>query len=126
MALSMDNFNEARRLVDHAWQHLEHWERDMAAAQALLEHARASHPHDAQVLTCLGAVLCDRALYHEADTVLRAALAQGSLDRNTTFNLAVAVFNTGTRRQALTLFRAAAKLQPAAITWTACFDPHAS
>lgn len=122
----MHILTEARRLVEHAWQHLADWDRDMAAAQALLERARASHPHDAQVLTCLGAVLCDRALYHEADAVLRAALAQGSLDRNTTFNLAVAVFNTGTRRQALALFGAAAKLQPAAVTWTAYFDPHAS
>ncbi|NHZ65993.1 UDP-N-acetylglucosamine-peptide N-acetylglucosaminyltransferase [Massilia genomosp. 1] len=96
----------------------------MDAAQALLEHARASHPHDPQVLTCLGAVLCDRALYHEAEAVLRAALAQGSPDRHTTFNLAVAVFNTGTRRQALALFGAAARMQPCAITWAAYFDPH--
>ncbi|NHZ34950.1 UDP-N-acetylglucosamine-peptide N-acetylglucosaminyltransferase [Massilia sp. CCM 8692] len=96
----------------------------MDAAQALLEHARASHPHDAHVLTCLGAVLCDRALYREAEAVLRAALAQGSLDRHTTFNLAVAVFNTGTRRQALALFGAAAKMPPSALTWAAYFDPH--
>ncbi|NHZ97372.1 UDP-N-acetylglucosamine-peptide N-acetylglucosaminyltransferase [Massilia sp. CCM 8734] len=96
----------------------------MDAALALLEQARASHPRDAQVLTCLGAVLCDRALYREAESVLREALALGSLDRHTTFNLAVAVANTGTRGQALALFRAAAKLQPSAVTWTAYFDPH--
>ncbi|UOD33368.1 UDP-N-acetylglucosamine-peptide N-acetylglucosaminyltransferase [Massilia violaceinigra] len=96
----------------------------MDAAQALLEHALASHPRDPQVLTCLGALLCDRAQYQEAEAVLRAALAQGSLDRHTTFNLAVAVFNTGTRRQALALFGAAARMQPGAITWAAYFDPH--
>ncbi|NHZ93584.1 UDP-N-acetylglucosamine-peptide N-acetylglucosaminyltransferase [Massilia sp. CCM 8733] len=98
----------------------------MDAAQALLERARASHPHDPQVLTCLGALLCDRALYQQAEAVLREALAQGSLDRHTTFNLAVAVFHTGTRRQTLALFGAAAKMQPSAITWAAYFDPHAS
>lgn len=120
----MNNITEARQLVDHAWQHLEHWDRDMGVAQALLEQARVSSPHDAQVLTCLGAVLCDRALYREADAVLREALAQGSRDRHTTFNLAVAVFNTGTRGQALALFGAAAKLQPSPATWAAYFDPH--
>ena len=120
----MQQITEARQLVEQAWQRLEHWERDMDAAQTLLEHARASHPHDPQVLTCLGAVLCDRAQYHEAEAVLRAALAQGSRDRHTTFNLAVAVFNTGTRRQALALFGAAARMQPCAVTWAAYFDPH--
>ncbi|WP_198420937.1 hypothetical protein [Massilia atriviolacea] len=120
----MNELSKARQLVDQAWQRLEHWERNIAAAQALLEDARASRPHDPQVLTCLGAVLCDRALYHEAEAVLRDALAQGSLDRHTTLNLAVAVFHTGTRRQALALFGAAAKLQPSASTWAAYFDPH--
>ncbi|MFB9245730.1 UDP-N-acetylglucosamine-peptide N-acetylglucosaminyltransferase [Massilia antarctica] len=120
----MNEIVEARQLVDQAWQRLEHWDSHIAAAQALLEHARATHPHDPQVLTCLGALLCDRARYHEADTVLREALAQGSPDRHTTFNLAVAVFNIGTRRQALALFGAAAKLQPSTITWAAYFDPH--
>lgn len=122
--IMIDDITEARRLVDHAWRHLEHWDRDMDAAQALLEHARTSHPHDVQVLTCLGAVLCDRALYREAEAVLREALAQGSLDRHTAYNLGVAVFNTGTRRQTLALFGAAEKLQPAAATWSAYFDPH--
>lgn len=120
----MQQIIEAHQLVEQAWQRLEHWDRNMDAAQTLLEHARASHPHDAQVLTCLGAVLCDRAQYHEAEAVLRAALAQNSPDRNTTFNLAVAVFNTGTRRHALALFGAAARMQPCAITWAAYFDPH--
>ncbi|MDQ1924721.1 hypothetical protein [Massilia pseudoviolaceinigra] len=120
----MNQIIEARQLIDQAWQRLEHWDSNIAAAQALLEHARASHPHDPQVLTCLGALLCDRALYREAETVLREALARGSLDRHTTFNLAVAVFNTGTRGQALALFGAAAKLQPLATTWAAYFDPH--
>ena len=93
----MNDLAQARQLVDHAWQRLAHWDRNMAAAQLLLEQVRASHPHDAQVLTCLGAVLCDRALYREAGVVLREALA---------------------------LFGAAAKLQPSAATWAACFDPH--
>jgi len=115
----------AKALVDAALRDPQHWSAHLAQAEALLMATAASAPDDGVVLTCLGAVLCDQGKYREAAEALQRALRLRSDDRNTHFNLGVALLNSGKRRQAMQRFRQAASRHASAATWEAYFDPHA-
>jgi len=115
----------ARALVDAAMRDPQRWSAHLAQAEALLIAASASAPDDSAVLTCLGAVRCDLGNYGDAAEVLQRAVQLRSDDRNTYFNLGVALLNSGKRRQAMQRFRQAASRRASAATWEAYFDPHA-
>lgn len=103
----------------------QHGSAHLAQAESLLMAAAASAPDHSAVLTCLGAVLCDQGKYREAAETLQHALRLRSDDRNTHFNLGVALLNSGRHRQAMQRFREAASRRASAATWEAYFDPHA-
>jgi len=115
----------ARTLVDAAMTDPQRWSAHLAQAESLLIAAAASAPDDAALLTCLGAVRCDLGNYGDAAEVLQRAVQLRSDDRNTYFNLGVALLNSGKRRQAMQRFRQAASRRASAATWEAYFDPHA-
>jgi Flp pilus assembly protein TadD len=115
----------ARALVDAAMSDPQRCSAHLAQAESLLVAAAASAPDDIALLTCLGAVRCDLGNYGDAVEVLQHAVRLRSDDRNTYFNLGVALLNSGRRRQAMDRFRQAAPLQGSAATWEAYFDPHA-
>lgn len=120
-----ESLARARALVDAAMRDPQRWSAHLAHAEALLMAAAASAPDDSAALTCLGAVLCDLAKYREAAGVLQRAVRLRSGDRNTYFNLGVALLNSGKRRQAMQRFRQAASRHASAATWEAYFDPQA-
>jgi Flp pilus assembly protein TadD len=63
--------------------------------------------------------------YAEATEVLQEAIALGSKDRNTFFNLGVALLNTSTREAAMVEFNKARNLTADARSLEAYFDPQA-
>lgn len=73
----------------------------LAQAEALLRAVARAAPTDADALTCLGAVLCDRGHYRHALTALRRAVRLQSHDRNTYFHLGVALLNAGREAEAM-------------------------
>lgn len=115
----------ARALVQAIYQEPQRWDANLAEAEALLRDALRTQPHDPEVLTGLGTVLCDQGRHDEAASVLRQALQHGSEDRHTFFNLAVALLNRCERTPALAHFAKAGTLQASPRTWEAYFDPHA-
>jgi len=127
MAIDHDSqfLARARAMVDAAMRDPERWSAHLAQAELLLIAAAASAPDDAALLTCLGAVRCDLGNYGDAAEVLQRAVQLRSDDRNTYFNLGVALLNSGKRRQAMQRFRQAASRRASAATWEAYFDPHA-
>lgn len=115
----------ARRHVDAAFNGTANADLALCNARTLLQHALATQPKSIPLLTCLGAVACDQGEHAEARVLLEQALALGSTDRNTVFNMGVALLNTGeTTLAGKHFFRASA--QPAdPQTWAAYFDPQA-
>ncbi|WOS41873.1 tetratricopeptide repeat protein [Xanthomonas rydalmerensis] len=120
-----DRLAQAKALAMSAFQDPQRADALLAEAEALLRAAGRAAPADPGALTCLGAVLCDRGHYRRALTVLRRAVRLRSDDRNTYFNLGVALLNAGQEAEARAAFRQAASLRAAAVSWTAYFDPHA-
>ncbi|MBB5883677.1 tetratricopeptide repeat protein [Xanthomonas sp. LMG 8992] len=116
---------QAKALALSAFQEPQHADARLAEAEALLRAAARAAPADPGVLTCLGAVLCDRGHYRQALTVLRRAVRLQSDDRTTYFNLGVALLNVGQEAEAMAAFQQAAGLRAAPASWTAYFDPHA-
>lgn len=121
----MNALLRARALVQAIYQQPQRWDANLAAAEALLREALRAQPNDPGLLTGLGTVLCDLGRCDEAATVLRQALKRGSRDRNTCFNLGVALRNGAGRRHAPLYFAKAQALQASPHSWEAYFDPQA-
>lgn len=117
---------DCRALVDEAWAHQDRFDMILGQAEARLRAALAEALEDTQLLTTLGAVLCDRGRPGDAVPVLERAVRAGAEDRNTFFNLGVARHGSGSASMAMAAFTEAAALAASAHTWTAYFDPHAS
>jgi Tfp pilus assembly protein PilF len=118
-----DAVRDAKRLIEEVWKSSRLWSQNYGQARALLEPARAADANDVLVLTYLGAVLSDQGHHLNAAIVLRKAVANGSTDRNTYFNLGVAVLNSGTHEEAMSWFKKADALQADSESWEAYFDP---
>ena len=73
----------------------------------------------------MGAVLCDQAKYGEAVDMLRRAVQLGSTDRNTHYNLGVALVACGARKEAMVAFERAQGFSASGESWEAYFDPQA-
>lgn len=114
----------ARALVDQAWSSPMSYE-PLRKARALLENLLKKDQDDVIVLTCLGAVLCDLHLRSEARVFLEKAVRLGSTDRNTFFNLYVAMLDSTTREDAESAFDRGEHFERNASTWAAYFDAHA-
>ena len=97
----------------------------LQAARTALEQALTRRPRDVRLLTCLGAVACDQGEHHRASELLTLAVALGSQDRNTFFNLGVALLNSGCADQARARFAEARAMKASGHTWEAYFDPQA-
>jgi Flp pilus assembly protein TadD len=123
----MNKIDESRALVEEIWARPEAWETNLRSAEALLASALAAHPDDIRALTCMGAVLSDQARHEEAVPMLRHAASLGSTDRNTYFNLGVALLGCATKAEAeaMTAFDTARKFDAADGSWEAYFDPQA-
>lgn len=121
----MSTAREARALVEKAYQSDDQWDRSFGAARQLLENALRNDPSNVVLLTCYGTVLSDIGRHGEAVDVLRKAIALGSRDRNTWFNLGVALVNTGDHESGREVLAKAARFSPGQETWEAYFDPQA-
>jgi Flp pilus assembly protein TadD len=121
----MQTISTSRQLVKEAWASADKWQGNYAAAEQLLREAATKQQANTLVLTCLGAVLCDQAKYKEAADVLASAAKLGSNDRNTYFNLGVALLNVATHEEAMTAFSKAKQLVADGASWEAYFDPQA-
>lgn len=121
----MQSISISRQLVKEAWVCAEKWRGNYVAAEKLLRQAAAEEKSNALVLTCLGAVLCDQAKYKEAADVLSKAVCLGSQDRNTYFNLGVALLNTATHEDSMLAFSKARQLKSDGASWEAYFDAQA-
>jgi len=113
----------ARAGVDAAFAGTRDAAAALAAAAATLETAIAAHGEHPQLLTGLGTVACDSGEHGRARVLLEQALALGSRDRHTVFNLGVALFNTGCSAQAKAAFTRAGRMTASPETWEAWFDP---
>lgn len=121
----MDTISVCQKLVKEAWSASAKWNENYAEAEKLLRLDLSQGGSKALGLTCLGAVLCDQAKYDEATKVLQEAIALGSQDRNTYFNLGVALLNTSTHEAAMVEFNKARTLTADARSFEAFFDPQA-
>jgi predicted Zn-dependent protease len=121
----MDTISVCQRLVKEAWSTSAKWKENYAEAEKLLRLDLSQSRGNVLSLTCLGAVLCDQAKHAEATEVLQEAIALGSKDRNTFFNLGVALLNTSTREAAMVEFNKARNLTADARSLEAYFDPQA-
>ena len=82
----MNAILRAKELVEQAEAQPSRWSASVAEAESLLRTAVAAEPENIDLLTCLGAVLCDSGKYKEAIIVLNTAIGLGSTDRHTYFN----------------------------------------
>lgn len=115
----------ARRHVHAAHAGVADVDASLQAARTALERALARQSSDVRLLTCLGAVACDQGEHHYASELLTQAVALGSQDRNTFFNLGVALLNSGDADQARARFAQARAMMASVHTWEAYFDPQA-
>jgi hypothetical protein len=116
----------ARTLVDRTWTNDPvPYDTLLGEARALLERALDDNPDDVAVLTCLGAVLCGLRLHAEAREYLVEAIHLGSTDRNTYFNLFVAMLEGSSMDEARAVLKGGAAFAADPLTWEAYFDPHA-
>lgn len=121
----MNAIDKSHQLVMECYGNPDKWEENLQLAEAGLREALEARPQDSELLTCLGAVLCDQGQFAEAQAVLSKAMQCGSLDRNTYFNLAVALLNTATHAKAKLMFGKSNTLVASKRTWQAYFDPMA-
>lgn len=121
----MNGIDKSHQLVMDGYASPAKWEENLQLAEAGLRKELEARPQDSELLTCLGAVLCDQGRFAEAQAVLGKAIQCGSLDRNTYFNLAVALLNTATHTQAKVMFGKSNTLAASERTWQAYFDPMA-
>lgn len=101
------------------------WDENMAAAEAMLRRALALSPQDTELLTCLGAVLCDQGKGQAALVLLEKAVKLGSGDSHTHYNLGVALLGHAQPGKARAAFKKAQGYPASALTWQAYFDPQA-
>jgi tetratricopeptide (TPR) repeat protein len=94
-------------------------------AQAILESSLKADQDDVVTLTCLGAVLCDLHLYAQARENLERVLRLGSTDRNTFFNLYVAMLDSEAMEDARAALNQGVHFERNPVTWEAYFDPQA-
>jgi Tfp pilus assembly protein PilF len=116
---------DAKRLIEAVRKSSDLWDQNCARARSLLEEALVADTNDILLLTCLGAVLSDQGRHRDATEVLRKSAANGSKDRNTYFNLGVAVLNSGAHEEAMRWFKMADELHEDPESWQAYFDPQA-
>jgi len=144
----LDEVRQARRLIEEIWEAWRSsessdsldrpwtcpwtdsldrlWHQNYSRARSLLEHRLVSNPENILLLTVLGAVLSDQGNHDDAAKLLRKAVENGSNDRNTFFNLGVAVLNSGAgEKDAIKWFKKASTLDAHPESWEAYFDPHA-
>jgi predicted Zn-dependent protease len=114
---------KARALVDGAWNDTKLFETNYRQAQKLLQAALIAAPDDISLLTCLGAVLSDQGFHTKAVELLRKAVALGSRDGNTYYNLAVARINVSPAAAFKRLFALSEQYPRRPETWEAYFDP---
>ncbi|GFE87699.1 UDP-N-acetylglucosamine-peptide N-acetylglucosaminyltransferase [Steroidobacter agaridevorans] len=119
----LDAVRQARRLIEEAYKLTHLWERNYSRARSLVEDQLAGNADDILLLTCLGAILADQRHHLEAVRALKRAVANGSTDRNTYFNMGVAVFEWRTPEEARGWFERANALQADPESWEAYFDP---
>jgi Flp pilus assembly protein TadD len=118
----MNPLARAKSLIDEVWTHPDRWTANLAEADRLLRAVVEAEPTNVEALTCLGAVLSDRGKHQEAALTLKKAIGLGSMDRNTYFNMAVALINSSTHEHAMDYFRKANALSASPRTWEAYFD----
>lgn len=119
----MNAIREAKHLIREVYRGKGNWNRDYARASALIEAELRKDPDNTVLLTCMGALLSDQGRHKQAVTVLKKAVKLGTTDSNAYFNLAVAMLNCGSHRQAMKHFAHAGTLKARSQTWEAYFDP---
>jgi tetratricopeptide (TPR) repeat protein len=117
-------------LINRAWEknanrEYANWHPNDLQAQKLLKTALTLDPDNIDLLTCLGAVLSDRGHHQQAIVILEKAVQLGSDDRNTYFNLAVALINSKQHEKAMDFFKQAQQCQRSKNTLAAYFDAQA-
>ncbi|MEA9579443.1 hypothetical protein VC218_11135 [Xanthomonas nasturtii] len=121
----MKSVEACNMLVQEGYLSPEKWGANLAQAQRLLSEALVDDSDNPLLRTCLGAVLCDQGQHTDAALQLRHAIAHGSQDRNTFFNLGVALLNSRSGKDAMTFFDKARSFQASPLSWQAYFDPQA-
>jgi Flp pilus assembly protein TadD len=69
--------------------------------------------------------LSDQGHHRDAAEVLKRAASLDSQDRNTYFNLGVAILNCGSHEEAMSWFTKAKSMHADSESWEAYFDPQA-
>ncbi|MDF4025706.1 UDP-N-acetylglucosamine-peptide N-acetylglucosaminyltransferase [Luteibacter sp. PPL201] len=118
-----ETLEHAKSLYDQGWASSNPTPLFDATARVLRDRM-SSYGEDVVVLTCLGAVLCDMMRPADAEAVLERAVALGSTDRHTFFNLFVARLQLGQTDAARQALERSTSLEGQPSTWTAYFDPH--
>ena len=120
----MTELERVRLLLKQGWRTSPYSSAKHEQALAILEAAVAAAPTSTVLLTCLGAMLSDLGLFERAIEPLQRAVALGSVDSNTFYNLAVAALNSARMHgvDPRATFDKAATLTASPDTWQAYFD----
>jgi Flp pilus assembly protein TadD len=122
----MTELERVRQLIKEGWRTSPYSSAKHEQALAILEAAVAAAPTSTVLLTCLGAMLSDLGCFERAIDPLQRAVALGSVDSNTFYNLAVAALNSARMHgvDPRATFAKAATLTASPDTWQAYFDGH--
>ena len=99
--MNSENIKRAKTLAENVYKQMdgslaERLARQRALlseAQSILKKELESSPQDIIIMTCLSAVLCDAGIYQDAFDLASKAIALGSTDANSFYNLGVAIMN---------------------------------
>ena len=109
-------------LVDEVWKDSSKYDENYDFITSSLLNELNNNPDDIVSLTNLGAAYCDTGKYKQAEEQLRKAIVLGSNDRNTYFNLGVAIINSASQEEAKHYFKESNKLSENELTYNAYID----
>jgi len=117
--------NEAVQLLEAAWKDTSLWKVNHRQAVSILEKSLSINPNCTTTLTNIGCALSNIGNYDQALIYLKLAIDNGSIDKNSYFNMAVTMMNINNESpKAGKFFSESSKLVESTKTVQSYFDPH--
>ena len=119
---SLAIYLQVKQLVEEVWKdntkYVENYTLIINSMLKVLEQ----NPNDIIAMTNLGAAYCDLGKYDKAISVLKKAEHLGSDDKNTLFNIGIALINSASCIEAKKYFKLSQKLKASELTYQAYVD----
>ncbi len=113
---------QVKQLVEEVWKDHTKYDENYKLIISLMLKVLDQNPNDIIAMTNLGAAYCDLGKYDEAINVLKKAERLGSEDKNTLFNIGVALINSASQIEAKKYFKSSQKFMANEFTYQAYVD----